>query len=193
MPWVKTFDVEQALDKAMQVFWLHGYEATSVQDLLDAMGINRGSMYDTFGDKRSLFIAALQRYDSMYRRSQLAAIERGYTPKAGIKALFDGWIDTVLKDASRRGCFLTNTALGLAAHDPEIGAMVAASQKDIEAFFCRLVRRGQSAGEIPRNRDPARQSRSLLAALIGLLVLGRNRPEPALMHSIVGGAMASLS
>ena len=193
MPWTKSFDVEQTLDKAMRLFWSRGYEATSIQNLIDEMGINRGSMYDTFGDKRSLFIAALRQYDSKCRKAQLTSLERKYSPKAGIKALFDGWIDTVLSDPTHSGCFLTNTALELAAHDPEIGAMVAESQKDIERFFRRLVQRGQAAGEIPRDRDPAEQSQTLLAALIGLLVLGRSRPEPALLHSIVGGAMASLS
>ena len=64
MPWEKQFDPDTALDKAMQAFWAHGYDATSIQDLVDCMGINRGSMYATFGDKRSLFIQALNRYNT---------------------------------------------------------------------------------------------------------------------------------
>lgn len=192
MPWEKNFDVPQTLNKAMRVFWSRGYEATSIQDLVDEMGINRGSMYSTFGDKRSLFIAALRMYDSEYRRAQLFAIERKHRGKAGIRALFDGWIETVMNDPEHGGCFLTNTALELATHDPEIGALVAQSQADIEDFFRRLIRQGQELGEIPAQRDVNELARTLLAMLVGLLVLGRSRPEPALLHSISEGAIAAL-
>jgi len=164
-----------------------------VQDLVDEMGINRGSMYSTFGDKRSLFIAALRMYDTEFRKAQLAAIERKHPGRAGIQALFDGWIETLANDPGHGGCFLTNTALELAAHDPEIGAMVAESQEDIENFFSRQIRCGQEFGEIPVNRNPAELARTLLAMLIGLLVLGRSRLDAALWHSIVDGAMTTLS
>lgn len=193
MPWEKNFDVPQTLNKAMKVFWSRGYEATSVQDLVDEMGINRGSMYSTFGDKRSLFIAALRMYDSEFRSAQLFEIERKYPGKTGIRALFDGWVETVMNDPAHGGCFLTNTALELATHDPEIGALVAESQADIENFFRRLLRQAQDMGQLPAHRDPDELSRTLLATLVGLLVLGRSRPEPALLHSIVEGAMASLN
>lgn len=193
MPWIKNFDVDQTLDKAMRVFWSHGYEATSINDLTHGMGINRGSMYSTFGDKRSLFIAALRRYDTQCRKAQLVALERQHSPKAAIKALFESWIDSTLSERSSDGCFLTNTALELAAHDPEIGTIVAKSQKDIEKFFRRLVRNGQATGEIPPDRDPANLARSLIATLLGLLVLSRSQPERALLQSIADGAMASLS
>lgn len=193
MPWEKNFDIPQTLNKAMKVFWSHGYEATSIQDLVQTMGINRGSMYATFGDKRSLFIAALRMYDSEFRQAQLSAIERKHSGKAGVRALFDGWIDSLAKDPDHGGCFLTNTALELATHDAEIGALVAESQADIEAFFRRLIRQGQKAGEIPSQRNASALARTLLAMLVGLLVLGRSRPEPALLHSISDGAMATLT
>lgn len=193
MPWEKNFDIPQTLNKAMKVFWARGYEATSVQDLVDEMGINRGSMYSTFGDKRSLFIAALRMYDSEFRSAQLFEIELKYPGKAGIRALFDGWVETVMNDPAHGGCFLTNTALELATHDPEIGALVAESQADIENFFRRLLRQAQDIGQIPAHRDPDELARTLLATLVGLLVLGRSRPEPTLLHSIVEGAMATLN
>lgn len=193
MPFEKKFDVQQALGKAMRAFWSRGYEATSIQDLLEEMGINRGSMYDTFGDKRSLFVAALQKYDEEFRKARLAAISRKHSGKAGIRALFDGWIVTVLRDEALRGCFLTNTALELASHDPGIGALVARSQKEIEEFFRRHIMKGQAAGEIPAQHDPAALARTLLAMLMGLLVLGRSRPEPKLLHAVAKGAMAALS
>lgn len=193
MPWTKNFDVDQTLDKAMRLFWTRGFAATSMQDLVQGMGINRGSIYGTYGDKRKLFIAALNRYDTMCRKAQLTALEREHSPKAAIKALFQGWIDRVMSDRKSNGCFLTNTALELAAHDEEIGAIVSESQRDIETFFRRLIKKGQQMGEISTSLSPPKAAQSLLAALIGLLVLSRSRRDRNLLKSVADGAVAILA
>ncbi len=193
MPWVKSFDVDKTLDKAMRLFWSRGYEATSMSDLVEAMGINRGSLYDTYGDKRALFIAALRHYDETCRKKPLAALERDYSPKAAIRALFRHWIEVALTDPARRGCFLTNTALELAAHDRQVSAIVASSQKETEDFFHRLIKKGQSNGEIRKDLRTKETARLLLANLIGLLVLARSRPERRLLQSIATSATALLA
>ena len=193
MPWAKNFDVDQTLDKAMRLFWVRGFEATSMEDLVQGMGINRGSIYSTFGDKRKLFIAALNQYNVKCRKAQLAALEHEHSPKAAIKALFYEWIDRAMSDPENSGCFLTNTALELAAHDKDIGEIVAQSQREIEKFFCRLIKKGQETGEISMSISPTKTAQSLLAALIGLLVLSRSRPDRNLLKSIASGAMASLA
>lgn len=192
MPWAKNFDVDETLDKAMRLFWSRGYEATSMKDLVQGMGINRGSLYDTFGDKRSLFIAALRHYDNQCRKTRLATLERRYSPKAAIQTLFRDWIDLVLSDSAHSGCFLTNTALELSAHDDEVGAIVATSQKETESFFYRLIKKGQVSGEIPMDVNAKQTARVLLADLLGLLVLARSRPERALLQSIASAATSSL-
>ncbi len=190
MPWAKNFDVDQTLDKAMRLFWRRGYEATSVQDLVDGMGINRGSIYNTYGDKRKLFIAALNRYDSECRKTRLEGLERQHTPKNAINSLFQSWIERVMSDSDNSGCFLTNTALVLAAHDDVVGNIVANSQYEIERFFRRMVLAGQQEGEISITLSPEKTAHSLLAALIGLLVLARSRPDRELLKSVAEGAMA---
>lgn len=192
MPRTKHFDIDATLDKAMCHFWTYGFETTSMQDLVQTMGINRGSLYNTYGDKRSLFIAALRRYDQHYRQARLAALEREQTPMAAIAGLFQDWIAQLQADSIPHGCLLTNTALELAAHDPEIGEIVAESQKEIEAFFRRLIAQGQIRGEIATGIDVQQTARSLLASLLGLLVLARSRPEPPLLQSIADAAMMSL-
>ncbi len=192
MPWTKNFDIDETLDKAMHCFWSHGYEATSIQDLVRHMHINRGSLYGTFGDKRSLFIAALHRYDDQWRQSRLIALEQAHAPVEAIHRLFQDWIEHALNDPDHSGCFLTNTALELASHDSEIGEIVAASQRGIEAFFHQSIDKGQSRGEIPVDIDAGRVAQLLLAALIGLLVLARSRPERALLESIAAQALAAL-
>ena len=192
MPREKTFDIDTALDSAMKLFWVKGYAATSMQSLLDQMGINRGSFYDTYGDKRRLFLAALRRYDQRYRRERLESLAAQNSPLKTIEALFDGWVRSILADPDRGGCFITNTALELAAHDTEIGGLVADSQKDTEKFLTALLRKAKANGEIAGHVHAKRSARSLLAALFGLLVLARSRPERALLKSIARTALDSL-
>ncbi|NNG05751.1 MAG: TetR/AcrR family transcriptional regulator, partial [Inquilinus sp.] len=149
MPWEKQFDTEDALTKAMQAFWARGYEATSVQDLVDRMGINRGSLYASFGDKRALFILALRHYDAIHRTAWVARLVETRTPKAAVVAAFDEVIAAVLDGGSRDGCLLVNTALELSPHDDEIAAIVATALSETEAFFRDRINAGRENGEIP--------------------------------------------
>jgi TetR/AcrR family transcriptional repressor of nem operon len=192
MPWEKNFDVEEALHKAMQAFWARGYEATSMQDLVDCMGVNRGSLYATYGDKRAVFLAALRMYDEKQRRKLLADIEAGYEPREAIRQMFLAFMANVSEAGGNRGCFLTNTALELAPHDPEIGQVVAHAQREIEAFFARMIRKAKALSEIPEHVKPTETARGLLASLIGLVVLTRSRPEKALLQSVVDDALRRL-
>lgn len=192
MPWAKQFDVDAALAKAMEAFWQRGYEATSMQDLVDRMGVNRGSLYATYGDKHAIFVAALRRYDETMRRDFIADIEARLPPRAAIRAMFDAFIEAVACKAPNRGCFLTNSALELAARDDAVGAIVARSQEGIEAFFQRAILAGQAQGEFSAGIDPGTAARSLLASLIGLVVLTRSRPELALLRTIADDALARL-
>lgn len=192
MPWEKQFDVNEVLDKAMQAFWSRGYEATSMQDLVDCTGINRGSLYATYSDKHALFLAALRMYDEKIRRKLLADLESGYGPREAVRQLFLAFTSQVLEKGGNRGCFLTNTALELAAHDPEAGKIVAHAQKQIEAFFAHMIRKGKAQGEVAPHVKPTETARGLLASLIGLVVLIRSRPERALLQTIVDDAIRRL-
>jgi TetR/AcrR family transcriptional repressor of nem operon len=192
MPWQKQFDVDDVLDKAMQVFWHHGYSATSVQDLVRETGVNRASLYATYTDKHTLFLASLRMYADSLRQEKLADLERSHSAKESIRRLLLAFADLAAGKGASRGCFLTNTALELAAHDPDAARIVAKAQKDMEAFIAAMIRRGQTADEIPADLDPAVTASGLLATLIGLAVLCRSRPEPRLLKSIVDDAMQRL-
>lgn len=192
MPWEKQFDRRAALDKAMQTFWARGYEATSVQDLLGSMGLNRGSLYATFGDKHALFVEALKMYDVEVRSRLLTQLRKQFPPKEAIRKLLEAFASSVEDDCPGRGCFLTNTALEMAAHDPEARKVVALSQEDLERFFRQLLEDGQRAGTINPALMPGDAARGLLASFLGLVVLSRSRPEVALLHSIVEDAMGRL-
>lgn len=192
MPWEKQFDIEDVLNKAMQVFWSQGYEATSMQDLLNSMGINRGSLYSTYRDKHSLFLAALRMYDDKVRSMRLSNLESKYGPKEAIRQLLLTFFTQVTGLSDNRGCFLTNTALELATRDPEAGKIVSQSQKEIETFFKRMIIKGKAVGEIAPDVQPEDTASGLLASLMGLAVLSRSRPEQALYQAIVNDAVRRL-
>ena len=192
MPWEKQFDRDEALSKAMNAFWARGYDATSMQDLVDCMGVNRGSLYATFGDKRSLFIAALRRYDARYREAWVARLVATHGPRASITAAFDEAISAVLDDGSSDGCLLVNTALELSPHDKEISAIVDTGLSAMESFFRDRIEQGQAAGEIPQHLAPVDTARGLLSLFIGLRVLARARPDEPLLRSVANQANALL-
>lgn len=193
MPWEKQFDIDQALGRAMDAFWARGYEATSMQDLVDCMGINRGSLYATFGDKRSLFIRALQRYAARQDQTRAERLAGPDSPRAAILATFNAAIEAALDAGSRDGCLLVNTALELSPHDPEISDIVGRSFAEMESFFARMIEAGQAGGEVSADVDADDTARALLSLFIGLRVLSRSRPEPVLLNSIAGQAAALLS
>lgn len=188
MPWEKQFDIDRALNRAMQAFWARGYEATSMQDLVDCMQINRGSLYATFGDKRSLFLQALRRYDERHRADWIATLEAASSAKSAVTGAFDSVVDAVLYDGARDGCLLVNTALELSPHDSEISTIVAHGLTEMEGFFRRMIEKGRLSGEIPAHVDPTETARALLSLFIGLRVLSRSRPEAMLLRSVAGQA-----
>lgn len=192
MPWEKQFDVDETLTRAMEAFWARGFDATSMQDLVRCTGVNRASLYATYGDKRSLFLAALQQYDQNVRKAMLMQIEHRHPPVQAIRQLFRVFAEQPPVDGVRRGCLLSNTALELAAHDEEVRAVVAAGQQDMEAFFRRMVERGRADGSIPAAIDPDRAAKGLLAALLGLAVLVRSRPDPVLLAAVADQAVRQL-
>ena len=193
MPWEKQFDSDAALSKAMDAFWAHGYDATSMQDLVDCMGVNRGSLYATFGDKRSLFIEALRRYDAVYRAGWVGRLIKSHGPRAAIEAAFDEAIAVVIDAGSSDGCLLVNTALELSPHDDEISTIVGHGLAEMESFFRDMIEQGQAAVEIPPHVDTVDTARGLLSLFIGLRVLSRSRPEETLLRSVANQAGALLS
>lgn len=192
MPWDKQYDEADVLDRAMAAFWANGYEATSISDLVDATGINRGSIYAAFEDKHALFVRALERYDRQHRLAFLTRVENQNDPKAAIIAVFDAVIRSTLGGAKPSGCLLVNTALELSEHDPEIARIVRDSLTEVEQFFSRMVAEGQARSQLHDSLDPQQMGAALLALFLGLRVLSRSRPEPPLLAAIMQQARALL-
>jgi TetR/AcrR family transcriptional repressor of nem operon len=187
----KEFERDVVLDRAMKVFWTRGYEAASVQHLVDRMGIQRGSLYDTFGDKRSLFFAAIERYDLLITGKLLATLEEG-SGKAAIRRFFELKVELSVRPGRPRGCLLTNSAAELASRDRGTNTRVGAALKKIEAAFHRAVVRAQAVGEI----DPARNARALARYLTssaqGLSVMAKAFPDRTVLRDVVKVVLATL-
>ncbi len=147
----KQFEKEEALEKAMQVFWTKGYEAASVQDLLDGMGINRGSMYATFGDKHALFLKAVDHYRCQARSRM---VETTSAPGC-------------------RGCLMTNTAVEMARHDGEVAAVLRNFLGDAEKAFHGALKRAVKAGELVPSTDTKALARFFSNTLNGMVVMGK--------------------
>jgi len=188
----REFDESAALDVAIQCFWSRGYEATSVRDLADAMGISGPSLYNAFGDKRTLYRRALDHYVERGFCDRVRRFESQLAPLDAIAAFYDEIIELSLADPQRKGCLIVNSALELAPHDPEFQAVLADVLRDMEGFFLRCVRAGQALRTINSGVPAVDLARMLLSVLMGLRVLARSRPEPELLRGLVRPVMTLL-
>lgn len=176
----------------MQVFWEKGYEATSMQDLVLAMGINRGSLYDTFRDKRQLFLAAIAHYsDTLVKQ----ATDRLQTPGAARQAIeeyFEDLVDCIVNSPCCRGCLMTNSIVELSSHDPEIAASLKKTLIRLEDSFYTALVRARDRQEISSAQDLRSLARYLTASAQGLQVISKVDPDPHSLRDIVKTIMAAL-
>jgi TetR/AcrR family transcriptional repressor of nem operon len=169
----KEFDRDEVLDRAIEAFWCKGYEATSVQDLLDEMGINRGSLYDTFGDKHTLFLAAIDRYYDKALARTAAALEAPGPARAAIERVIRDAVDCAAADAQHKGCLMTNSAVELAPHCLETADRVARYYRQTEDALCRAVGRARGEGGLGSRMDDRAIARFVTCGLQGLQVLSK--------------------
>lgn len=177
MPAPKQHDTDTFIDSAMRVFWSRGYEGTSINDLVQATGMNRGSIYASFEGKRDVFLAALASYDDRYRARFLAGLTKGRSPKEAILAAFRAAADQVPSAELPAGCLVVNSAVEMAPHDPEISAAVETSLGALRAFFRDRLDAAKAAGEVGA-LDSDATTTTLYALFLGLRVMARaNAPS----------------
>jgi TetR/AcrR family transcriptional repressor of nem operon len=156
------------------------------------MGITGASLYNAFGDKRSLYRRALDHYVEQSFGDRVGRFEGRLAPKQAIAAFFSEIIERSLSDPDRKGCMLVNSALEVAPHDAEFQRVVANVLVQVEAFFYRCVSAGQHDGTIASAQPAEDLARLFLGVLLGLRVLARTRPERPLLEGLVRPALASL-
>ena len=189
---LKAFDEDEVLDRAVDCFWQHGYEATSVRDLADRMGIGGASLYNAYGDKRALFVAALARYADRSMRERIARLEKSGRPKEAIRAFLAEIIDRSLEDPDRKGCLLVNSALDVAPHDAAIGRVVADYLDELRAFFRRNLAAARAARRVPQQADPDELAGHLLGVVLGIRVLARTGVDRAQLEAVARPALRLL-
>lgn len=188
----REFDRDKAVQKAMELFWRRGYEATSVQELGHSLGLNPGSLYNSFKDKHSLFLEALQCYQE---REYQVACSLFDTPTAGRAALERFFVLVVEHDSAdpdHKGCLMVNAAAELADHDPEVRARAAASRVQMIGLFRGAIIAGQRAGEIDANRDPDALAAFLVNSLFGLRLTAKLEPDRAILLTIARATLHAL-
>jgi TetR/AcrR family transcriptional repressor of nem operon len=167
----KEFNPDEALDKAMHVFWHKGYEATSMEDLLEAMDLNRGSLYDTFGDKRQLFLKVMDRYCHGFVGSKFSLLNQPGPALPTLRRFIHSMIEGALVDPQRRGCLIANTVMELAPHEKVIAGKVNMALKMGEDAFFGLLTRAKKQGELGADKDPRTIARFLTTMMQGTIVM----------------------
>ena len=180
----KAFDTDDALDRALRIFWRNGYEGTSMQDLVDGMQINRASLYDTFGNKEALYLAALQQYQRQNQEQAQQLIERHSSVRAALDELLETMIQGSLNDPEKKGCFVVNATTGLANRYEEVNQLVCDNEQQMAYTFADLIKRGQEQGEIGGDRDARTLSSYLFASLQGLRVLAVTNSDLTLLRRV---------
>ncbi|MGB9342835.1 TetR/AcrR family transcriptional regulator [Trichococcus sp.] len=179
----KEFNEEEALDKAMEIFWRQGFEKTSIQDLVDQMGIHRRSLYDTFGDKHALFVQTLERYESLIAAQIRKQITEEMTTVESIRKIFELAISS--DNANPKGCLMVNTAVELSLLDNEVSQRIKSAFKQTENLIADLLIRGQARGEVARSFDISELTRYIHNALIGVRVLVKMTANPKEFDSTI--------
>ena len=181
----KTFEKEEVLEKAMETFWRFGFEGTSMQSLVKNMGISRSSMYETFGDKRSLFEEAITHYEKTRMQGMIDCLQELGASKSAIVKIFNRMIDQSLDDKEKRGCFLTNTAIELSPHDPQIAQKIATDMKIMEKAFYKVLVEAQQKGEINPDKDVEQIAQYLTTSFQGIRVMAKINQEPEYLQNVV--------
>jgi TetR/AcrR family transcriptional repressor of nem operon len=191
MPRARQFDTGKALDQALHAFWRGGYEATSVQDLCAAMDIRPASLYAAFGDKRALYVAALEAYMLRSQAQFAETAEAAGGGLAGVRAVFARLIERLCGEDGRSGCLVTNTAAERARHDAELARMVELHWARLGAIFSNALAEARARDELQPGAGP--ETAAMLVCLAqGLNVMAKTRPPRAQLQAVVDLALGPL-
>lgn len=180
----REFDIDAALERAMQAFWAKGFEATSLDDLCEATGLGRSSLYAAFGGKRALLHRSLDRYEEQGIARITSALSRPAPVREAFADFIGDLIDRIVAGPGRRGCFIGNCAAELARQDQVTAARVRRSLARIEATFGEALARAQAHGEIAATVEVEPLARFLVAGIQGLRLVGKANPDRAALENI---------
>lgn len=185
----REFDTDEVLAIAMRLFWQRGYGNTSMKDVVQATGVQPGSLYSAFGDKEKLFQQALRRYTQDFFR---ASMPRHRPPLDCIQQWFEHLAEAMTNDPNQKGCLIINTAMERDYHSPSTLAIIEDRLDEMESFFRQNLNQAKIDGDLPKTRDVDVIAKALLGSVVGMLAIARMRRDAQTLNSIAMGAMALL-
>lgn len=188
----KSYDRDEILEKAMELFWLHGFHATSTQALVEHMNVNRYSLYAEFGSKQRLYEAALARYDERVVTRHFGSLEAENAGLPEVRDVMKSFMTAAGGPGAEYGCFLCNCATERAPHDSSSRQFVDDYIVRITAAFERVLGNAQRVGAIRPDVDVAVQGRFFVAIMLGLFVLLRSQTDPDVVRGACGAALEHL-
>ncbi|MFR9725856.1 TetR/AcrR family transcriptional regulator [Streptomyces sp. MS19] len=188
----KEFDPDAVLQRAMDLFWERGYEATSMADLVEHLGIARASIYATFGSKHDLYLAAMRRYLRGSEAGFVTALAQPGPALPAVRAFVASWVTEAMTDPARRGCLVVNAAVELSPRDPEVARQVEVGWSVVETALVSSLLRAQAQGELPAEKDPHEIARFLLVVMQGVRVIARAAPDAGRLRAAAKLALAAL-
>jgi TetR/AcrR family transcriptional repressor of nem operon len=189
----REFDEEQVLDAAMKAFWANGYEATSLADLVSVTGLHKGSLYQAFGDKHSLFIQTLNRYLQNVRHHKNQILDKADTPLGGIRAVLHGFIDMSEEDADcPRGCMAVKSLVEMAPHDSQVQQIMEEHKNGMRASIERRVIQAQANGELGVEKSPEMVASLIMIFMDGLATQASGPMEVEQAHELLNGQLDAL-
>jgi TetR/AcrR family transcriptional repressor of nem operon len=189
----KDFDEKEVLCKAIDLFWHKGYNGTSMQDLVDGLGISRSSLYDTYGDKHTLFIKALESYQSESSGKVCDIVNATAPAKATIQKILEFITSELLGDQKHKGCFMVNAEVEVAPHDPLVSQMICQNDQQVEDSFYLVIKKGQDNGEIDAAKDARALARFTFNTVKGIQVTAKSTTERAVFDDIIKLAISALN
>lgn len=187
----KRFDRDEVLERAMNLFWEKGYDATGVSQILERTGIGRQSLYDTFGDKHSLFVESLGHYFRTRIGPMLAHLRGPGSPRGILLQTF-GMAEKMIGRPDFHGCMIGNAMAELPERDPEVKALIRGYIDAMEDAFADLLERGKAAGEFPSDIEPRDLARVFVHTIQGLNLLQRVLRDPAAVRSVLDSTLRLL-
>lgn len=181
----KDFDQEEVLGKAVCLFWHKGYNGTSMQELVDHLGISRSSLYDTFVDKHTLYLKALEYYQNTSTGKMCDIVSHAKTAKQAIKSLLELVTSDISNQQQAKGCFLVNAEVEVASHDAEVKEIICKNEQLIESAFFKAIRKGQEDGEIANDKDARGLARFILNVVKGIRVSAKSTDDPKFFDDII--------
>ena len=188
----KDFDEEEVLNKAVCLFWQKGFNGTSMQELVDHLNISRSSLYDTYVDKRTLYLKALSFYQGATWKRFESMLAHETSATATIKKLLELITSDLLSDRQHKGCFMVNAEVEVAPHDTDVKEIVQKSEDQIEETFRATIQKGQRSGELSAKKDARALARFFLNTVKGIRVSAKSTPDPKIFQDIIKTAMTVL-